>query len=198
MESLISEALAHIFDDHLVELRSRNLDGRGNRDAVHRDHADVRRAAADVHDHAALRGADVEMCAQSGRQRLFDQVDPAGAGLHRRLNDRALLDLGDTAGHAHDHARLDDGKAHDAADHLRQHPRGQLIVGDHAVLKRVDGRHIARRTAEHVARRRADLQNFAGVLVQRNDGRFAQDDALARRIDQYIGSSQVDAQVLGK
>lgn len=126
---------------------ARHLERGGLRNAVHGQHADIRRAAADVDDHPALGGGDIELRAEGSSQRRFDEVDAAGACLHGSLNDGTLLDLRDAAGDCDDHARLDDGVAEHAAEHLRQHAGRELIVGDDAVLQRVHGDDIARACA---------------------------------------------------
>ena len=190
--------LAHIFDDSFVKGDARHLDGSGGSNAVHAQNADVRRAAADVHHHAALRRADVQIGTQSGSQRFLNQIDTPRTGLRCRLNDSTFLNLGDAAGNADDHTGLDHRVLHDAPEHLRKHPRCQLIVGNHAVLHGVDGHHIARRSAQHIPRSSAYLQDLSRVLIQCDHGRLAQHNALSRRINENVGSAQVDSQVFGK
>ena len=69
-----------------------------------RDHGHLARAAADVDDHPPDWLLDREPRPDGRRDRLFDQVHPAGAGGQRSLFYRALLDLGDARGRAHDQA----------------------------------------------------------------------------------------------
>ena len=97
-----------------------------------------------------------------------------------------------------DHARLDDGVAEHAAEHLRQHTGRELIVGDDAVLQRVHGDDIAGRAPEHAPRGRADLQHLAAVFIEGDDGRLAQHDAAPGRIDQHVGRAEIDPKVSGK
>ena len=54
------------------------------------------------------------------------------------------------------------------------------------------------RAAEHLLRFLADGFHFAGVLVDGDDRRLVDDDALAARVDQRVGRAQVDGQVAGK
>ena len=97
--------LAGVGDDLLVHLVAGGADRGADDDAAERDHGDLRRAAADVHDHAAVRLHDRQAGADRGRHRLFDQVGRAGAGVERGVVHGALLDLGDAAGDADDDAR---------------------------------------------------------------------------------------------
>ena len=102
---------AHILDDGLVELVARNLDGGRLDDAGERNDRDIGRTAADVDDHVALGLGDVDARTDGGGDRLFNEVDAARAGLNARVDDRALLDLGDAGGNADDDARLEELEA---------------------------------------------------------------------------------------
>ena len=190
-----AEVAADIFDHRVVKRVARDLDGRGYGDAVHAEDRDVGRAAADVDDHVARRPCDVQLGPQRCGERLFDQVHAPGPGLHRRLNDGALLHLGHAARHRDDHARLDEGEFADLFQKLLQHFLGHLIVGDDAVAQRPNSHGVARRAAQHIARRRADLQNLTGVLIHSDDRGFAQDNAPPLLIDQHVRRAEVDADV---
>ena len=80
------------------------------------------------HNHVAIGAADIEICTQRSGQGLFDQIDPAGASLHGRLDDRPLLNFGDAAGHADDDPGLDQRVAHDLLEKGRQHLLGHVVI----------------------------------------------------------------------
>src|ERR687895_1570340 len=63
-----------VVDDRLVELVAADADRLRHDDAAERDHRDLARAAADVHDHVAGGLADGEPGADGGGPRLLDQV----------------------------------------------------------------------------------------------------------------------------
>ena len=165
-------------------------------DAAEADHRDLGGAAADVDDHVAGGLVHGQPGADRGRHRLLDDVDPAGAGLVAGLLDRALLDGGDAARHADDHARLGEVAAPvHLVDEVAQHLLGRLEVGDHAVLERPDGGDVVGRAADHPLGLVTDREHLAGGGVHRHDGRLVEHDALAADIDQRVGGAEVHGHV---
>ena len=86
----------------------------------------------------------------------------------------------------------------DLFEKLLEHFLRHFIIRDHAVAQRANRHDVSRRSAQHIAGGGADLQNLAGVLVNGDDGRLAQDDAASLFIDQNIGGSKVDSDVSGQ
>ena len=80
---------------------------------------------------------------------------------------------------------------------LRQHFLRHLVIRSDPALHRTDRDHIARGSAQHIPGGCADLQHLAGILVHRNHGGLPEHDPLPFCIDDHIGSSQVNPQVLG-
>ena len=72
------------------------------------------------------------------------------------------------------------------------------MVGYGAVLQRVHGDHVAGSTSQHVPRGRTHLQNLAGVLVHSHNRGFPDDQSLAVGVNQNIGCTKVNAQIIGK
>ena len=83
-------------------------------------------------------------------------------------------------------------------DEVVQHLLGDFEVGDDAVFHRLDGDDVAGRAAQHFLRLFADGLHFAGVLVDGDDGRLVDDDALAARVDQRVGGAEIDGQIAGE
>ena len=79
-----------------------------------------------------------------------------------------------------------------------EHLLGDFEVGDDAVLHGLDGHDVAGRAAEHLLGFAADGLDFSGVLVDGDDGRLVDDDALALGKDQRVGGAQIDGEVGGK
>ena len=61
-----------------------------------------------------------------------------------------------------------------------------------------DGHDVAGRAAQHLLRFFAHRFDFAGVLVDGDDGRLVDDDALAFGENKRIGGAQIDRKVRGK
>ena len=189
---------AHILDDGLVELVARDLDGGRLDDAGEGDDRDVGRTAADVDDHVALGLGDVDARADGGGDRLFNEVDAARAGLNARVDDRALLDLGDAGWNADDDARLEELEADDLVQKLLDHALSDLVIGDHALAQGANGDDVAGGAAEHGLRVRADLQELAGILVERNDRGFVEHNAFILNVDQHRRGAKIHADILGE
>ena len=76
-----------------------------------------------------------------------------------------------------------------------QHGLGHVEIGDDAVLERADGDDVAGRAAEHALGLDADGEDALVVLVNRDDGRLADDDALAADGDEGVRGAEVDGKV---
>ena len=171
--------------------------------AGERDHAHFGGAAADVHHHRAGRLFDRQAGADGGGHRLLNQIDNRRAGINRRVADGVTLHLGRAAGHAdNDARRRRPFAAVYLADKGAEHFLGNVQIGNHTVFHRADGLDAARGAAEHFFRFRAHRQRdfLAGIDIglHRHHRRFVQHNAFAFDVNQGIGGSQVDGQVVGK
>ena len=189
--------LADIQRDRLVHL----VAGRAHRlavdDAGQRDHRDLGRPPADVHDQVAARLLDLQAGADGGGHRLFHEKDSAGAGLHRRLADRALLDLGDAGGHADHDPRLEDPAARlDPGDEVAEHGLGDVEVGDDPVLEGAHHLDVARCAAEHGLGGVADGDHRPLRPIQRDNGGLRQHDPLAADVHERVGGTEIDPDVV--
>ncbi len=191
---------ADVAGDHFIKVIAGNLQGGGHSHAVHAQHGDVGGAAADVHDHMAAGTPNVQTGTQTGSQRLLNQEHTPGTGFDGGVNDGTLLHLGHAGGHGDDHTGLgaELGGLVGGLEHLLQHPNGHLVVADDAVLQRVHGNDVAGGTAQHIPGGGAHLQHLAGVLVHGNHRRLPDHQTLAIGVDQNVGGTQVNTQVIGK
>ena len=187
--------LADVLDDRLAEGVAGHLDGGGLHDAGQGDHGDIGGAAADIHHHMAVGLGDIHPRADGGGQGLLDEVHPPGAGLDARVNDGALLHLGDAGGHADNHPGLEHPHGGHLADELPQHPFGHIVVGDNALPQGTDGHNVAGGLAQHLLGLCAHLEQLAGVLVQRHHRRLPQHNTLVLDIDQHAGGAQINADI---
>ena len=172
--------------DRLVELVTADADRLPHDHLAQRQDRDLRRSAADVDDHAALRLGDREPGADRGGQRLLDQHDRSRAGGHRRLLDGFALDLGDAARHAEDDAREREPAAADAADEVPQHLRSHFEIGDNAVPQRPDRADRGRRSADHAPSLFPDRVDGVRPLVDRYHRRLEDDDSTAAEEHQRV------------
>src|SRR5690606_6533546 len=160
--------VARVGNNILVHLVAGHANGAANDNASHGENGDLRRAAADVHNHAAARFDDWQPGANSCSHWLLDEISLARTGRDGGVVDGALLDLGYATGHADDHAGARKGHQHllvSLADEIFQHRLGDLKLGDHAVAQGTDGDDIGWRAANHFSRFGADSQRPARPLV---------------------------------
>ncbi len=139
---------------------------------------------------------DGQTRADSGDHRLLHQEDFAGLGAIGRILDRPLFHLRNLRRHADHDARMNQHLAVvRLLDEVVQHLLGDLEVGDNAVLHRLDGDDVARRTAQHLLRLFANGLYFTGVLVDGHDGGLVDHDALAPRVDEGVRRPQIDREI---
>ena len=150
-----------VLHDRFVHLIAGDAHGTRVNDAAHGDDRDVRRAAADVHDHVAGRLFDRQARADGRSHGLLHQINFAGARAIRGVLHRALFHRRNFAGHSDDDARM---HQHAAVvrllNKIRQHFFGDFEVGDDAVLHGLDGHNVAWRAAEHLFGFAADGHDF--------------------------------------
>ncbi len=188
-----------VIHDGFVHLVAGHADGARVDDAAERDDCDVGGAAADVDDHVAAGLGDRKSCADCRDHRLLDEMHFAGLGAIGGVHDRALFHLRDFRGDADDDARMHQHLAVvRLLDEVVQHLFGDFEVGDDAIFHRLDGDDVAGSTAEHLLGLFADGFDFAGVLVDGDDGGLVDDDALAARIHKRVGGAEVDGEVAGE
>ncbi len=187
-------------DDVHVHLVAADPDAPAHDDAAEADHRDLGRPAADVDDEAAGRLADGEAGPDRGRHRLLDQAGPAGAGVERRVADRALLHLGHAGRDPQHHPRPRDepDPVVDPVDEVLDHLLGDVEVADDAVAQGADRDDVRRRAADHPLRLGADRQDLLRLGVDRDDAGLADDDPAVADVDERVRRPEVDPDVAGE
>ena len=131
-------------------------------------------------------------------------VDAARAGAFGRLLDRAALDLRGAERHAHQHPRAgaQEAVAVHLLDEVLQHLLGVGEVRDDAVLHRTHRGDVARGAAQHVlgfhADRDDDLAAARRFVLHCDDRRLVEHDAALAHVDQRVGGSKIDREVIGE
>ena len=181
--------------ERLVELIAPDADRFPHDDVAQRKHRDLRRAAADVDDHASLRLRHGESRADRGRHRLFDQRDVPSARGERRFLDGVSFELRDSARYAEDDLRERQAATSNPANEVPQHLRRHVEVGDDAMPERADRTNRRRRAPDHPARILADRLHGIRGFVDSDDGRLEHDDPLAANEDERVRRAEVDRQL---
>ena len=71
------------------------------------------------------------------------------------------------------------------------------MIGDYAVPQRLHGNHVAGGSAQHIPGGSAHLQNLSRIFVQRHYAGLPDHQALSVRVNQHIGCTQINTQVVG-
>ncbi|MPM11724.1 hypothetical protein SDC9_58074 [bioreactor metagenome] len=189
---------AYVLDDGLVKLVARDFNGTGFYDAGERNHGDIGSTAADIHHHVPVWLGDVDARSDGGGQRLLDQEHLTRARLDARVNDGALFHLGDAGGYADHDPGLKKAESAHLADELLKHPLGHIVVGDDTLPQGTDGHDVARRAAQHHLCVGPNLEEPAGIFIDRHNGRFTQNDPFAFHVNQNGSCAKVDPNILHK
>ena len=164
--------------------------------AAKAQHGDIRGAAADINDHAAVRQGDVDAGAESSGNRLIDQVHLTGTGCHHSLHHGIALNAGNGGGHAHCHPGLD----HVGAVHLLDKAADQLpghgVVTDDAILQREDGGDIVGRASHHSQCFIAGFQHGVLAGIHCHNAGLIEHHALALLRNDDGSSTKVDADII--
>ncbi len=159
-------------------------------------------ASADVNDHIARGLGDGQPGTNGRSHRFFDQVDLTGASRFGRFLDRSLFHLGYAGRNTDDDSRPHQGLAvMDLLDKISQHLFGDVEVGNDTIFHRPNGNNAAGGPAKHFFSFHANRQNLSlahMVLLYRHHRWLANDDTFSLQIDQSVGGTEVNSQIVGK
>ena len=206
---LLGRALTHqqvVFaldecDDALVKRIARTADAAAGHNARQADNSHLRRAAADVNDHAADCIGGGQAAADGGSHRFLNDRDLPRARLSGCLTHGAALDLGNAGRHAdNDPGPGQQSAAAGLTDKALQHGGRNVKVGDDAVLERAHSHNGARRAADDCLGLMPDAAHpqLIAARIHGDNARLPHDDAAALHIDQCVGGTQINADVFGK
>ena len=172
--------LTHIPYNGFVEIIPCNLDGSAYHRAAKGNHCDIRRAAADVHDHVPAGLRDIDARADSCRNGLFNDVHLPCACLIGSILHSLLLHLGDSAGNTHRNPGLSEGSpAQCLLDEIFHHLLRHGIVGDDSLAQRPYRNDVAGGSAQHQPRVLPDGLDLVGISVECYYGGLLQNNALS-------------------
>ena len=196
---------ADIVDDRLVESIAADAHGLRIDDTVQGNHGDLRGAAANVEHHGAAGLAHGHSRADGRRHGLLDEKHLAGSRAGGGFADGAPLHLRGSAGHAHQHpgTRAQELVLVSLVDEMLEHLLGDSEVGDDTVLERPDGHDVAGCAPEHALRGFAHGGDVLGTtwppfLANRDHRWLVENDALSAHVDESIGRTEIDGEVVGK
>ena len=132
---------AHVFANVGRKVVACHFNGVVRDDTSHGNHGDLRGSAADVHNHVAFGGVDVETNADCGGHGLVNEIDIAAAGVFCAVAHGTELNFGRTGGDSDDHSYAGCEEMSAGAHHVDQaahHLFASVEVGNHAVLQRTD------------------------------------------------------------
>ena len=189
---------AHIFLNVGGEVVAGHLDGVVRHDAAERNHGNLRRAAADVNHHVALRRIHVEADTDGSRHGFVKEEHVAAAGMLGRVAHGTQLYFGRAGGHADNHAQRRREEAMSFVYFLNksaQHLLAGIEVGNHAVAQGTNHADAVVRLFVHQLSAVAHGNHLFRMLVERNDRRLVDSDA-AVGDDDRVGCAEVDGQFL--
>jgi hypothetical protein len=86
----------------------------------------------------------------------------------------------------------------DLVDKMGNHLLGNIGVIDHAISHRADRNNVPGGTSQHFLGLMANRQDHIGLLIYGNNGWLIDDYSLTPYINQRIGGSEINRQILGK
>ena len=186
---------AHVTDDRLVELVTRDLGGARHNNAAKRKNGYVGGSTANVNNHVANGGIDVQPCANGGGNRLFDQVGLLRARFACGIQHCLFLYLGNARGNADHNVRLEKEISASATNKILDHFERDLVLADNTVTQRSDRNNVAGGAAQHLLCFDAHLEDAVGVGVDRHNRGLLEHNALALHVDQNGCGTEVYADV---
>ena len=187
---------AHILQQFFIKRIARHIYAGCPHLTAQADHRNVGGAAADVHDHAALRLQNVHVRPQCGGNGLIDQIYLAGTGRHNRFHHGVALNAGNGGRNTNRHPRLYQAAVIRFVDKAANQLLGQCMVGNHAILQRANGRDIIRGTPYHRQGLIAHCQHLVLARIHRHHAGFAQNHALASHRHDDGGGAKVNTNVI--
>ena len=165
-------------------------------DAVFRKHGNLRRAAANIHDHRALTVIPREPETHHRRDRLIDEDRLPCAHSHSRFQKRPSLYAAHSPRHAHHETRMKEHPfqirlIHDGMQKISR----PVIVDDRTSLHRMDDLYVPRRLALHFLCLRTVSEEFLRHGVAGDHRGFRKYDALMLDVNHYIRRPDIDADV---
>ena len=184
-------------DNRVVKPVAAYLDAVADDDLAEGQHRNIRHPGADIHDHGAVSLVNGQTRAQRRRQRAVEKLRPAHSGVKHGGNQRTALHFIHRAGHGQNGPRTGEHMLADGLhDKALEHEADQLVIGDAAVPQGPQRQDVAGGAADHPAGFLAKGDNFPGVPVDRYHGRLPQDDPLALHINEHMGRTQINANII--
>lgn len=146
---------------------------------------------------AAVALAQIHADAKRRRERTIKQIGTLHARVQQDVDEGVLLRLGHAGRDAHDDARSgEQALGQHTVQEEAEHGVRQLKIRDGALLQRANRHDIAGRAADHALGIVPDGQHLLGGALNGDYRRSAEHKPLALLVNQYIGGSKVNAQIV--
>src|SRR3989344_7938570 len=137
--------------------------------------------------------------AESGENRLFDNIGLSGAGANGGFNYSSSFGRSDTGRHGNQDVGFPDVPftkrfVHEISEHRFGHP----IIGNDAIAHWSISDNTIRSFTEHFFGFGADRQNFIFLFGDRDDRRLIEDNSLSGQKDQRIYRAEINAEFFGE
>ena len=188
--------LAHVANQGIVKIISRNLDGRTDNSSPEGNHRNIRCSAADIHNHVSTRLGDINSCTDRRRNRLLNDVYLTGSRLEGCILYCLFLDLCHLAWYTDRDSRLSEGPLSDGLlDEILHHLLRDGIVRNNSLAERADCHNVAGRTSQHQACIFANCLDFICVAVECHNRRLLQNNAASPDVHQNARGAQINSNI---
>ena len=190
------EFFLHILGDAVVKGVARHRQAGRLDPAAHADDSNIGGAAADVHDHAAVRLAYLQTGTERSGHRLIYQKDLPGPCRHDGFHHSVRFNAGDCGRYADGDARLEEAGAADLVDKPHDQLICHAVVLYNAVTQRAHKVDMGGRAAHHLQCGVPHCNDGVGAGVHRADGRLAENHTLLLGRNDDRGRAQINSDVV--
>ena len=185
-------------DDRLVELITAHAQAAAENNSSQGDDRDFAGATTNVDDHVSRRFMHRQTDPDGRSHGLFDQINFARAGVSCGIFYRTFFNFGNAGGNSDDHPGSNELAMMNLLDEMPQHRFGDFEIGDDAVFHRPNGYDISGGASKHPLGFLADRQHVSRASLDRDNGRFSQDNSLVTDVYQGICSPEINTDIVGK
>ena len=186
---------SYVSNNGFVEFVARNFGRTRNNHTAKRKNSYVGGSTANVDNHIADGGVDVEPCTDCGGNGFFNKVGLLCACLTCGIEHRLFLHLGNARGNTDHNVRLEKEISASATNEILNHLKGDFVLADNTVTQGSDCHNIAGSSTQHLLCLNTYLENAVGVGIDCHYRGLLQNNALTLHVNQNGCGAQVNANV---